>query len=167
MRILLVSAAILLAAAASACGSDSKSSATATAKPVSTQTAATAATSGTPSIATVTAGGTPAARPTSGVTAAVTQPQAGESLEVTGIVGGLNLNGSRIEIKRLQGAAVTQIAVDANTVIRKATGGKLQLKDVRTSDRIIARGVLNDRRDALVASEITVQDVVPGAQPGG
>ena len=158
MRILLCSAAIVLTAAVSACGSDSKSSATATAKPSGTATAATA---------TAPAGSTPAARPTTSVTPAPTQPASGDVLEVTGIVGGLNLNGSKIEIKRLQGAAVTQIAVDGTTVIRKATGGRLQLKDVRTSDRIIARGVLNDRHDALVASEITVQDVVPGAQPGG
>lgn len=156
MRILLFSAAIVLAAAASACGSDSKSSATATTKPASTTSA----------VASPTAS-TPAARPTTGLTPAATQPASGDVLEVTGIVGGLNLNGSKIEIKRLQGASVTQIAVDGTTVIRKATGGRLQLKDVRTSDRIIARGVLNDRHDALVASEITVQDVVPGAQPGG
>ena len=158
MRILLFSAAIVLTAAVSACGSDSKSSPTATAKPSGTTTAANATTP---------AGSTPTARPTTGVTPARTQPASGDVLEVTGIVGGLNLNGSKIEIKRLQGAAVTQIAVDGTTVIRKATGGRLQLKDVRTSDRIIARGVLNDRHDALVASEITVQDVVPGAQPGG
>ena len=47
------------------------------------------------------------------------------------------------------------------------TTGTIQLKDIRPSDRIIAKGKLNDRRDALVASEITVQDVIPGAQPGG
>jgi hypothetical protein len=156
MRILPISVAIVLAAAASACGSDSTSRPTATAKLAST-----------PPIATVTTGVTPAARATTGVTPAATQPRAGETLEVTGIVGGLNLNGNVIEIKRLQGADVTQIAVDPATVIRKSTGGRLQLKDVRTSDRIIASGVLNDRRDTLVASEITVQDVVPGAQPGG
>ena len=156
MRILLFSAAIVLAAAASACGSDSKSTSTATPKPAVTPIGAASP-----------AGSTPSTRPTIGVTPAATQPVASEVLEVTGIVGGLNLNGSKIEIKRLQGAAVTQIAVDGTTIIRKATGGRLQLKDVRTSDRIIARGVLNDRRDALVASEITVQDVVPGAQPGG
>jgi hypothetical protein len=155
MRMLLVAAAVLLAAAASACGSDSKSTSTATAKPATTPAAA----------ATAGATTTPAAS-TSAVARPTTAP-AGDTLEVTGIVGGLSLDGSRIEIKRLQGASVTQIAVNATTVIRKATGGKLQVKDIRTSDRIIAKGVLNDRRDALVASEITVQDVVPGAQPGG
>ncbi len=79
----------------------------------------------------------------------------------------MSLSGKVIEIKRLQGAAVAQVAVDATTAIRKAGGGTIQLKDIRTSDRIIAKGKLNDRRDALVASEITVQDVIPGAQPGG
>lgn len=146
----------MLVAVSAACGGDSKPTSTATSKPASTAI-----------VVTVAAGGTTAARPTSGATASATQPPAGETVEVTGIVGGLSLNGAVIEIRRLQGAPVTQIAVDAKTVIRKAAGGRLQLKDIRTSDRVIARGALNDRRDALVASEITVQDVVPGGQPGG
>jgi hypothetical protein len=88
-------------------------------------------------------------------------------VEVTGIVGGVSLSGKVIEIKRLEGAAVTQIAVDATTIIHEATGGTVRFQDIHTSDRIIAKGNLNDRRDALVATEITVQGVIPGAQPGG
>jgi hypothetical protein len=140
---------VLIFAAASACGGGSKKSEPtpgAATPSVSTTASAKAATAATP--------------------AATSQPQ-GDVVEVTGIVGGVSLSGKVIEIKRLQGAAVTQVAVEAATPIRKAGGGTIQLKDIRPSDRIIAKGKLNDRRDALVASEITVQDVIPGAQPGG
>lgn len=110
-----------------------------------------------------------AATPASGATRTplAASPVAAEIVEVTGVVGGVNLSGNIIEIKRLQGAAVTRVSVDQRTVIRKAAGGTLQLRDIRTSDRLIARGALNDRRDTLLASEITVQDVIPGGQPGG
>lgn len=154
MRIPLTIAAIALVAASAACGSSSTPSST----PART-TAAGATTTVSP--------GTTATAGTRSATAATSQPPSGSVVDVTGIVGTLNLSGNVIEIKRLQGAAVTQIAVDARTVIRKATGGALQLKDVRTSDRIIAKGTLNDRQDQLIATDITVQDVVPGAQPGG
>ena len=97
----------------------------------------------------------------------ITANSAGGQVEVTGIVGGINTGTRTIEIRRLRGASVTRIEVGDATKIRKATGGTIPLADVRVSDRIIATGVLNDRRDALVATEITVQDVVPGAQPGG
>lgn len=96
-----------------------------------------------------------------------TADPAGGQTEVTGIVGGINASTRTIEIRRLRGASVTKIEVGDATKIRKATGGTIPLADVRVSDRIIATGALNDRRDALVATEITVQDVVPGAQPGG
>ncbi len=110
--------------------------------------------------------------PAAGATGAPTTPAAtlqsqGDVVEVTGIVGGVSLSGKVIEIKRLQGAPVTQIAVDATTVIHEASGGAVRFQDIHTSDRIIAKGKLNDRRDALVAAEITVQGVIPGAQPGG
>ncbi len=154
MRILLAIAAIALVAVSAACGSSSTPSST----PVRTTTAG--ATTTLPPGTTATAG-------PGSATAATSQAPSGSVVDVTGIVGTLNLSGNVIEIKRLQGAAVTQIAVDARTVIRKATGGTLQLKDVRTSDRIIAKGTLNDRQDQLIATDITVQDVVPGAQPGG
>ena len=152
MRILLTTAAIALIAASAACGSDSQ--------PASTPALRSAT-------AAVAAASTPATSSAGAPTAAATRAPSGDVVDVTGIVGGLNLSGNVIEIKRLQGAAVTQIAVNAATTIRKAAGGKLQLKDIRTSDRIIAKGKLNDRRDQLVATDITVQDVVPGAQPGG
>ena len=97
----------------------------------------------------------------------ITADSAGGQVEVTGIVGGINASTRTIEIRRLRGASVTKIEVGDSTKIRKAAGGTIPLADVRVSDRIIATGALNDRKDALVATEITVQDVVPGAQPGG
>lgn len=154
--------AIATLAAASACGGDSTSNPTAKPPTPASTAAATPAS---------TAAGTPVAThavsTSAAATPAVTAPPPGASVEVTGIVGGVNLNGNVIEIKRLSGAAVTEIAVTPATVLRKATGGKIAFKDIRTSDRIIASGALNDRRDQLDANEITVQDVVPGAQPGG
>jgi hypothetical protein len=155
MRLLLI-AATIVALLSAACGDDD---ATPAAPAASATAAATAAASGSP-VATV------ARTQAAAATARATAP-AGESVEVTGIVGGLNLNGNIIEIKRLQGAAVTQISVDARTVIRKAAGGTVAFKDIRTSDRIIARGTLNDRGDVLQATNITVGEVIPGSQPGG
>lgn len=165
MRNFLAAAALMLAVTSAACGGDSKSEPTA--KP------ATPSVSGTASAKPSAAASTPSVSATSSATAgtpsaatAASEPQ-GDTVEVTGIVGSVSLSARYIEIRRLQGAAVTQVAVDAMTAIRKAGGGTIQLKDVRPSDRIIAKGRLNDRGDALVASEITVQDVIPGAQPGG
>ena len=155
----MLAAALIVAVASAACGGDSKNSEP-TAGPATPSVSTTASAADTPG-----AGATGAA--TTGATAAATSRPQGDAVEVTGIVGGVSLSGKVIEIRRLQGAAVTQVSVDATTVIRKAAGGTIQLKDIRTSDRIIAKGKLNDRRDALVASEITVQDVIPGAQPGG
>ena len=97
----------------------------------------------------------------------ITADSAGGQTEVTGIVGGINASTGTIEIRRLRGASVTKIEVGDSTKIRKAADGTIPLADVRVSDRIIATGALNDRKDALIATEITVQNVVPGAQPGG
>jgi len=85
--------------------------------------------------------------------------------EVTGIVGAVVSATSTIEINQLSGADVTQIEVTAGTQIRRATGGSLTLAQIRPSDRIIARGAVDG--DVLTATAITIQDVVPGAQPGG
>ncbi len=165
MRNMLAAAALILAVASAACGGDSKKSEPA-AKPATPSASATA--SAKPATAGASAAGKPSVTAdTPGATATATSQSQGDAVEVAGIVGSVSLSGKVIEIKRLQGAAVTQVSVDATTVIRKAAGGTIQLKDIRTSDRIIAKGKLNDRRDALVASEITVQDVIPGAQPGG
>ncbi len=162
MRIILAAAAAsIIAMTAAACGGETAP------PPRSVTTVSPTAPGATPSAST--ARTQVAATPVGGVPRTPVAPSspAGETVEVTGIVGGVNLKGSVIEIRRLQGVAVTQVSVDQRTIIRKAAGGTLAFRDIRTSDRIIARGTLNDRLDTLLASEITVQDVIPGSQPGG
>ena len=150
MRAAILIAALALATASSACRGDPSSGAT----PTSARIAPTAAASAT----------APKTQPTAPATA--TSPQTAND-EVTGIVGSVNASTRTIQIDRLSGAPVTRITVDAFTVIRIAGGGKTTLNSIRVSDRIVAIGRLNDRKDALVATEITVQEVVPGGQPGG
>ncbi len=155
MRNFVVVTLVLIALVASgACGDDGKSDPTV--KPATPAAGASPA---------VTPASTTASTATSSTPGATTA--AANNVEVAGIVGVVNVNGNVIEIKRLSGASVTEIAVESTTTIRKATGGKIAFKDIRTSDRIVASGELNDRGDQLIATEITVQDVVPGAQPGG
>jgi hypothetical protein len=92
----------------------------------------------------------------------------GTSVEVTGIVGAVNARAGLIEIDRLSGADVRRVAVSSSTVLRQAGGGTTTLAQIRSSDRIVARGVLNDRGDTLDADEVTIQAVVPGrGAPGG
>jgi hypothetical protein len=165
MRTYAAVAMLVATLAFSACGGSSSSNSDATANP------ATAAPSAAASVAAAQTSTSTTPAPgatTDAATAAAPPPSSdGASLEVTGIVGGVNLNGNVLEIKRLSGAAVREIAIDSSTVIRSAAGGRIAFSDIRVSDRIIADGPLNDRQDQLVATEITVQDVVPGAQPGG
>ena len=73
----------------------------------------------------------------------------------------------RSKCTRLSGAPVNRVDVPSTAVIRSATGGRIAFEGIRTSDRIIADGHISDRGDALVADNITVSAVVPGAQPGG
>jgi len=89
----------------------------------------------------------------------------GDEQEVTGIVGAVITATSRIEINQLSGADVSQIEVTSQTQIRRAVGGTLTLDQVRPSDRIVARGSVDG--DTLTATRITLQEAVPGAQPGG
>jgi hypothetical protein len=70
-----------------------------------------------------------------------------------------------IEINQLSGASVTQVQVTAATSIRLARGGTATLESLRPSDRIVAEGTVEG--DVLTATRITVQEVVPGAAPGG
>jgi len=108
-----------------------------------------------------------AARSAAPATAAAQgSPQPGSD-EVTGIVGSINASTRSIEIDRLSGANVTRITLGPATAIHTAGGGATTLAQIRPSDRIIARGSVSERGDALIATEITVQSVVPGAQPGG
>ena len=153
MRILLA-ALIAAAAGASACGGSSKSSTPTTAPAKTTLASATVARS--PGAA-ATVAGTPAPATT----------PSGEVVEVAGIVARVNASTRVIGIKLLSGAQVTEIDVQSSTAIRRAGGDSISLASIKTSDRIIARGRLNDRHDALVATELTVQDVVSGSGPGG
>jgi hypothetical protein len=105
---------------------------------------------------------TPATAATSSATEA---PPAGGESEVTGIVGAVDQGSNTIEITHLSGAAVTKVRVTSGTEIRRARGGNVTLAQIRPSDRIIAEGGVEG--DVMTAREVTVQDVVPGAQPGG
>ncbi len=143
---------LALAVVASSCGGGSKSAASPTT--AASPTMAAEATS--PARATAPAG-TPAAGST----------DTGTVDEVTGIVGSVNDASRTILIDRLSGASVRRITVDSSTVIKRVSGDTIALSEVHVSDRIVASGHLNDRQDALVATHVTVQDVLPGAQPGG
>lgn len=156
----LIATAAITACALAACGGSSSSS-TPTPRPTLAATSGAAPTA--PAAASPV--GTPAASATPA--AADTPPPPGAEVEVTGIVGTVSAQTRMIEIKRLRGADVTRLEVGADTTIRRAAGGTARLTDVRTSDRIVATGTLNDRGDTLLATEITIQDVLPGAQPGG
>jgi len=153
MRTFALLAAMALAVTAWSCGGGSKSS-----PPPTTVAASPTADSATKSPAV----STPETSATSPATA-----DTGTLDEVTGIVGSVNNASRTIQIDRLSGAAVTRITVDSSTVIKTASGDTITLSEVHVSDRIVASGRLNDRQDALVATNVTVQDVLPGAQPGG
>ena len=154
MRAFLIPVITALAIVAWSCGGSSKSSQSPTAGAAS-PTIAAAATSPAP------------AASTTALTPAASTADTGTVDEVTGIVGSVNVATHTILIDRLSGAPVVKITVDSSTVIRQVSGGTITLADVRVSDRIVASGHLNDREDALVATHVTVQDVLPGAQPGG
>lgn len=160
----LIATAAITACALAACGGSSSSS-TPTPRPTLAATSGAAPTAPATAPAAASPVGTPAASATPA--AADTPPPPGAEVEVTGIVGTVSAQTRMIEIKRLRGADVTRLEVGADTTIRRAAGGTARLTDVRTSDRIVATGTLNDRGDTLLATEITIQDVLPGAQPGG
>ena len=123
------------------------------------------------------AGGTPAESTPAATTAARTSapsaterdaasiPASSGEVEVQGIVGAVDEDARTITINRLQGADAGVIEVGARTRITSARGGTLRLGDLRPSDRIVARGTLED--GVLAATEIEVGQVVPGSAPGG
>ena len=154
MRYMILFVAVIATFAAAACGGSST-------KPTPT--------TGTTSSPTARAGAASPAAPKTAAAIRTPAPSNGSATgaEVTGIVGAVSVASRTIEINRLSGASVTKISVEPSTALRKAGGGSTTLAQIRPSDRIIARGQLNDRKDTLIAVEITVQDVVPGAQPGG
>jgi len=114
-----------------------------------------------------TAAETPSPKPAASPSSVSSPVPAGASVEVTGIVGSVNAATRTIQIERRSGASVTKISVGPSTVIRRATGGTATLAQIKPSDRIIASGTLSDRGDTLLATEITIQEVVPRSSPGG
>lgn len=121
------------------------------------------ATSAATSAATRPAATAGAAQPSSTPAAGATSAPASD--EVRGIVGAVNAGERTITITRLSGAQVTRIIVSPTTEIRRARGGTATLSEIRPSDRIIAQGAVSG--GALEATRITVEDVIPGAAPGG
>ena len=156
MRLIILMLAVLAAALAACGGSDGPK--TPTARPTLAGSSTT--------VPVVTPILTPASTADNPATVAPTSPS-GATVDVTGIVGTVSTATQTIEIRRLSGANVTRLEVGPRAVIRKAGGGTAQLRDIKPSDRLVATGVINDRGDTLEVTEITVQDILPGAQPGG
>ena len=153
MRALVVPALASIAIVVASCGGSKSSSVPTSA--VASPASAVAATS-------------PAASSSTAAPAtAVATVDSGTLDEVTGIVGSINPASHLIQINRLSGAPVIRISVASSTVIQTASGDTITLDEVHVSDRIVASGHLNDRQDTLLASYVTVQSVLPGAQPGG
>ena len=156
MTKLLLAAIAAVTLLAAACGGDGSSYSSNTAAPTATSRATTTSAGTSPT------GGTPTA-----ATPAATAAPSGATVEVTGIVGTVNTGENLINIQRLSGAAVRKISVDGRTSMRRASGGSLALSEIRPSDRIIAEGRLNDRQDTLLATQLTIESVVQGGDPGG
>jgi hypothetical protein len=105
-------------------------------------------------------------------TTAATEPKPAEAtpsgtIEVQGVVGAVDVAARTIDIKPTGDAKYTKIILSPATTIKRAGGGSLRLQDVRPSDRIIAFGRPGDDPTTLLSTDVTVQAVVPGAQPGG
>ncbi len=151
-------AAVAAAALFTACGGSSRARPSA-----STYTAAPAAANSSTPVAT-----RPIARTvTPGAVAPAATAASGEQVEVTGIVGTVAAGTRTLQITRLSGAPVGRVEMLESTVIRRAGDGRAGFGDIHISDRIVADGRLNDRGDTLLADDITIQAVAPGAAPGG
>jgi hypothetical protein len=87
-------------------------------------------------------------------------------VEVTGIVGSVDTAAGTIVITALSGPEVTRVTLNSGAPIRQAGGGRIALSQVNVSDRIIAVGRLDATGATLLADEITVGSLRPGA-PGG
>lgn len=110
----------------------------------------------------------PAPTATVAVSAEATAPVAGETVEVTGIVGSVDRNAGVISINRLSGATVDAVAVTPATAITDVRSGRrAELRDVRASDRIIARGPVDAETGTLVALDVEFESVIPGSGTGG
>lgn len=151
-----IAAVCTMSIIAAACSDDASDEST---PPAGATAAATAAATNPAATSAATTPGAGATTPPAG------DPTASAADEVRGIVGAVNTGTNTIEITRLSGADVTRIGVSPSTEIRRARGGTATLTEIRPSDRIIASGAIED--GVLEADRITVEDVAPGAQPGG
>jgi hypothetical protein len=140
----LLALAFVLSVVAAACGDDED-----TPGPTPRSTPSTAAPT--------TSRGTPDPQPTDDSSA--------DRIEVTGIIGSVNPATRVIEITRLSGADVRRVQASAATVIVDGRGNRLQLGDLKPSDRIIARGGAGGA-GVLVASEIEISAVTGGPSGG-
>ena len=113
--------------------------------------------------ASATAAVTPQVEPTIDVTA----PTPLVNIEVRGVVGAVDVAARTIDIRPTGDAKFDRIIVAPATAIKTAGGPTIRLEDVRPADRIIAFGRPGDDPDVLLSSDITIQAVVPGSQPGG
>lgn len=89
------------------------------------------------------------------------------TVEVTGLVGAVDVPGGTIAINRLSGADVGRVQIVGTTRILSTSGGRLALAELRPSERLIARGSIDAATGDLVAESVTVQPAGPGAPPGG
>ncbi|MEX2247949.1 MAG: hypothetical protein WEC75_14855 [Dehalococcoidia bacterium] len=146
-RPLVVAIVCALAVAASACGGDEDAASAPTRLAPRATATAPAAPAGTPRVL---------ATPDTDV------------VEVTGIVGVVDTSTRIIEINRTAGASVRRVEVLPDTVISSADGTRVSFADIRPSDRIIARGRLDEAGDVLVADDIGLSRVIGGGgAPGG
>jgi hypothetical protein len=90
----------------------------------------------------------------------------GETIKVQGVVGAVDARAGIIEIRATGGSSVTMIVLAPGASIARPNGTAIVLDDVRPSDRIVAEGVAGTDPETLVADTVTVQQVVPGGQPG-
>jgi len=109
----------------------------------------------------------PSPATTAGSTGPAEDPTPTGAIEVKGVVGAVDVAARTIEIRPTGEAQFSKIILSPATVIRRANGGEMRLSDVRPSDRIIAFGRPGDDPTALLTTDVTVQQVIPGAQPGG
>jgi hypothetical protein len=95
------------------------------------------------------------------------EPTPAGTVEVQGVVGAVDVGTRTITIKPTGEAQFTRIILEPGASIKRAGGGNVRLQDVRASDRIIAVGRPGDDPATLLSADVTIQAVIPGAQPGG
>ncbi len=154
-RLVLIALALAatLPAMAAACGGGDDAEPTAPAVP--------------PTVAGTQPAQTAAVTPAQSASAPSADPTPTAAIEVQGVVGAVDVQARTIDIKPTGDAKFTRIVLSPATTIKRAGGGTVRLQDVRSSDRIIAFGRPGDDPTTLLSTDVTIQAVLPGAQPGG